>query len=202
MLVLDMHTATNPDRNEPVRTDLAVTMAASLAHTLYLMNQPFGLISNGRDAADRVRQMRLERDFSDRGSVRADVEMNAKSDRLRPVVVEAQSGPEQFAEVHRTLARLERTDGLRFGDLLLETQNRLSRQLSVLVFVQQVDDEMALALGLLRRRGYAVSAIVNQHDQDGLEDSSAKLVAYHIPVFALPNEDAIPIVCRDMLLAG
>ena len=61
---------------------------------------------------------------------------------------------------------------------------------------------MALALGLLRRRGYAVSAIVNQHEQDGLQDSAARLVAYHIPVFALPDEEAIPIVCRDMLLAG
>jgi len=202
MLVLDMHRETNPDRNEPVRTDLAVTMAASLAHTLYLLNQPFGLISNGRDAADRVRQVRHEGDFSDRSSVRADVEMNAKSSRLRPVIVDARSGPEQFAEVHRTLARLERTDGLRFGDLLLETQNRLSRQLSVLVFVQQVDDSMALALGLLRRRGYAVTAIVNQHEQDGQQDSAARLVAYHIPVFALPDEEAVPIVCRDMLLAG
>ena len=202
MLVLDMHNDTNPDRNEPVRSDLAVTMAASLAHTLYMMNQPFGLISNGRDAADRVRQLRLERDFSDRGSVRADMEMNAKSDRLRPIVVGARTGPEQFAEVHRTLARLERTDGLRFGDLLMETQNRLSRQLSVLVFLQQVDDSMALALGLLRRRGYAISAIVNQHDLDGLQDSAARLVAYHIPVFTLPDEESIPIVCRDMLLAS
>jgi len=202
MLVLDMHSETNPDRNEPIRTDLAVTMAASLAHTLYLMNQPFGLVSNGRDAVDRVRQMRLEREFSDRSSVRADMEMNAKSNRLQPVVVDARTGPEQFAEVHRTLARLERTDGLRFEDLLMETQNRLSRQLSVLVFVQQVDDSMALALGLLRRRGFAVSAIVNQHEKDGLQDSAARLVAYHIPVFALPDEAAIPIVCRDMLLAG
>ncbi len=200
MLVLDMHRETNPDRNEPVRTDLAVTMAASLAHTLYLMNQPFGLISNGRDAADRVRQMRLERDYSDRSSVRAGVEMNAKSDRLSPVVVDARGGPEQFAEVHRTLARLERTDGLRFEELLMETQNRLSRQLSVLVFLQQVDDSMAMTLGLLRRRGFAVSAIVNQHDQDGLQDSAARLVAYHIPIFALPDEESIPIVCRDMLL--
>ncbi len=201
MLVLDMHSATNPDRNEPVRTDLAVTMAASLAHTLYLMNQPFGLISNGRDAADRVRQVRLEREYSDRSSVRAGVEMNAKSDRLSPVVVDARSGPEQFSEVHRTLARLERTDGLRFGELLMETQNRLSRQLSVLVFLQQVDDSMALTLGLLRRRGFAVSAILNQHDEDGLQDSAARLVAYHIPVFTLPDEESIPIVCRDMLLA-
>lgn len=202
MLVLDMHNNTNPDRNEPVRTDLAVTMAASLAHTLYLMNQPFGLISNGRDAADRVRQMKLEREFMDRSSVRADVEMNSKSDRLRPVVIDAKNGPEQFSEVHRTLARLERTDGLRFSDLLMETQSRLSRQLSVLVFLQLVDDELAMALGLLRRRGFSVSAIVNQHDQDGLQDSAAKLVSYHIPVFALPDEAAIPIVCRDMLLAG
>ncbi len=202
MLVLDLHNDTNPDRNEPVRTDLAVTMAASLAHTLYLMNQPFGLISNGRDAADRVRHMKLERDFIDRSSVRADVEMNAKSDRLRPVVIDARAGPEQFSEMHRTLARLERTDGLKFADLLMETQSRLSRQLSVLVLLQLVDDEMALAMGLLRRRGFSVSAIVNQHEQDGLQDSAAKLVSYHIPVFALPDEAAIPIVCRDMLLAG
>jgi uncharacterized protein (DUF58 family) len=202
MLVMDMHSATNPDRNEPVRTDLAVTMAASLAHTLYLMNQPFGLISNGRDAADRVRQMRLERNFSDRSSVRVDVEMNARSDRLRPIVMDPKTGPEQFSEVHRTLARLERTDGLRLGDLIMETQSRLSRHLSVLVFLQEVDDSAALTLGLLRRRGYAVSAIVNQHDLDGLQDSAARLVAYHIPVFSLPDEESIPIVCRDMLLAG
>ena len=202
MLVLDMHNDSNPDRNEPVRTDLAVTMAASLAHTLYLMNQPFGMISNGRDAADRVRQNQLEREFSDRNSVRSNVEMIVKSDRLRPVVVDASTGPEQFSEIHRTLARLERTDGLKFSDLMMETQSRLSRQLSVLVFLQQVDDEIALTLSLLRRRGYSVSAIVNQHDQDGLQDSAAKLVSYHIPVFALPDEAAIPIVCRDMLLAG
>ncbi len=202
MLVLDMHKDTNPTRNEPVRTDLAVSMAASVAHTLYLMNQPFGLVSNGRDAADRVRQRQQERDFSDRNSVRAGVEMSVKSDRLRPVVVDAKTGPEQFSEIHRTLARLERTDGMKLVDLLMETQSKLSRQLSVLVFLQIVDDELALALGLLRRRGFSVSAIVNQHERDGLQDSAARLVAYHIPVFALQDEASIPVVCRDMLLAG
>lgn len=202
MLVLDMHNDTNPTRNEPVRTDLAVSTAASVAHTLYLMNQPFGLVSNGRDAADRVRQRQQERDFLDRNSVRAGVEMSVKSDRLRPVVVDARTGPEQFSEIHRTLARLERTDGMKFVDLLMETQSRLSRQLSVLVFLQIVDDELALALGLLRRRGFSVSAIVNQHETDGLQDSAARLVAYHIPVFALQDEASIPVVCRDMLLAG
>ena len=82
----------------------------------------------------------------------------------------------------------------------METQNRLSRQMSVLLLVQQVDDSMALSIALLRRRGFAVSVIVNQHDLDGLQDSAAKLIAYHIPVFVLPDEESIPIVCRDALV--
>jgi nucleoside-diphosphate-sugar epimerase len=148
----------------------------------------------------RLGELQLERDFSDRDSVRANVEMKTLSDRLRPVVVDANRGPEHFAELHRTLARLERTDGMQLSDLIMETQNRFSRQLSVLMLVQQVDDAMALALGLLRRRGFAVSAIVNQHDLDGLQDSAAKLMAYHVPVFALPNEESVPTVCRDALV--
>ena len=202
MLVIDMHCKSNPERHEPLRSDLAVTAAASIAHTLYMMNQPFGLVSNGRDAVDRVRQLHWEREFSDRNSVRADVEMEARSSRLRPVVVDANRGPEHFAELHRTLARLERTDGLVMSDLLLESQNRLSRQLSVIVIVQEVDDQSALALGLLRRRGYSVSVIVNQHEQEGLQDTSAKLVAYHIPVFAMQSEASIPMVCREMLVTS
>lgn len=200
MLVVDMHQQSNPDRNEPFRTDLAITAAASIAHTLYLMNQPFGLISNGRDAADRVRALQASNSYSDRESVREKTEMVSQSDRLRPVVLDANRGPEHFAEMHRTLARLERTDGMGIGDLLTETQSRLSRQLSVLVVVQQVDDSMALTLGLLRRQGFAVSAIVNQHLEDGFEDSAGRLLAYHVPVFSLPNEEAIPQVCRDLLL--
>ena len=200
MLVVDMHQQSNPERNEPFRTDLAITAAASIAHTLYLMNQPFGLISNGRDAADRVRAFQSTSAFSDRESARQNVEMRANSDRLCPVVLDANRGPEHFAELHRTLARLERTDGLGIGALFTETQSRLSRQLSVVVLVQQVDDAMALAIGLLRRQGYSVTAIVNQHAQDGLEESAGRLLAYHVPVFLLPNEESIPQVCRDLLV--
>jgi uncharacterized protein (DUF58 family) len=202
MIVLDMHCKTNPDRNEPLRTDLAVTAAASIAHTLYMMNQPFGLVSNGRDAADRVRQMSLEREFFDREQVRDGIEMQSVSDRLRPVVLQANRGPEHFAEVHRTLARLERTDGLGLQDLFLETESRFSRQLSVIVILQNVDDESAFALASLKRRGYSVCAVINQHSQDGLSDSAAKLVACHIPVYALPNESSVQNVCREILVAS
>jgi uncharacterized protein (DUF58 family) len=199
MIIVDMHAISNPVRNEPVRTDLAITAAASLAHTLASMNQPFGLISNGRDAADRVRQMHWERSFHDRDSVRADVSMKTSSDRLRPVVVGANRGPEHFAEVHRTLARLERTDGLRMDALLTETQSRLPRQLSIVVLMQVIDDATALYLGLLRRRGFAVSVIVNQHELDGFEASAAKLVANHLPIYQLSDESSIPAMCREMM---
>lgn len=71
MLVLDMHRATNPDRNEPIRTDLAVTMAASIAHALYRMNQPFGLITNGRDAAQRYSFQDASGSFADRAAIQS-----------------------------------------------------------------------------------------------------------------------------------
>ncbi|MFN5950941.1 MAG: DUF58 domain-containing protein, partial [Pirellulaceae bacterium] len=44
MLLLDLHRQSNPERHEPVRSDLAVTAAASIAHTLYQIGQQFGLV--------------------------------------------------------------------------------------------------------------------------------------------------------------
>ena len=42
--------------SEPYRSELGVTAAASLANALYQMNQQVGLVTNGRDAADRIRR--------------------------------------------------------------------------------------------------------------------------------------------------
>ena len=54
-IVLDFHQASYPARNEPGRSELAVTTALALANAVCLMGQPIGLITNGRDAADRIR---------------------------------------------------------------------------------------------------------------------------------------------------
>ncbi len=72
--------------------------------------------------------------------------------RLRPVILNADRGPEHFQNVYRTLARLERSEGLELSDLLLETQSRLRRDVSILVIVQTLDDRNALALGLIARK--------------------------------------------------
>lgn len=200
MLVLDMHRDSNPDRNEPMRTDLAVTAAASIIHTLYLMNQPFGLISNGRDAADRFRKEELAADYSNRDAIRLSVQKEEKNDRLKPLIIDAGVGPEKFSEIHRTLARLERTDGLNLCQLLSETQSRLPRQLAILVILQTVNEEAALSLALLRKQGFSVSVIVNQHTLDGADDAAAMLVGQRLPVYALPDEQSVPTVCQNMLL--
>jgi uncharacterized protein (DUF58 family) len=201
MLLIDLHEASNPPHHEPVRSDLAVTAAASLAHMLYTLGQPFGLISNGRDAADRVRSIAAQQTYSDHQEATKNIDMQSKSDRLRPIVLQANRGPEHFAELHRMLARLERTDGLTLPQLIAETENRLPRMLSVLVIVQRVDEASALALSMLRRRGYAVTVIVNQIKDDYME-SAARLASYHLPTLGLYDEETIPVLSRRWLLSG
>jgi len=200
MIILDMHRKSNPDHHEPNRTDLAITAAASIAHTLYLMKQQFGLATNGRDAVDRIRTEGWETDFRSRDAVLKVTQQERVNSRLRPIVLPCERGPEQFQEMHRMLARLERTDGLELPALLFEIQSRLPRDASIIVIVQQITDETSLALGMIARQGYAVSAIVNQHDQEAFHQATAKLLSKHIPVYHLHEESSIPGLCQKMLL--
>jgi uncharacterized protein (DUF58 family) len=201
MLLVDLHEASNPKHHEPVRSDLAVTAAASIAHMLYMMGQPFGLISNGRDAADRVQAVSSQGTYADHSEAVKNIDMRARSERLRPVVLQANRGPEHFAELHRMLARLERTDGLTLPQLISETESRLPRMLSVLAIVQQVDEACGLSLSMLRRRGYAVTVIVNQFSEEYME-SAARLAAHHLPTLPLYDEQAITVLSRRWRLEG
>ena len=55
-ILLDFHRDAYPARNEPDRSELAVTAAVALANAVSLMGQHIGLITNGRDAAERIRR--------------------------------------------------------------------------------------------------------------------------------------------------
>jgi len=190
MLLLDMHESTNPQKHEPVRTDLAVSAAASIAHWLYQNAEPFGLISNGRDAAERMRELNKKGLYSDRTSATANIEMRSQSDRLNPVVLGANRTPEHFAEMHRMLARLERTDGLKLDQLLIETESRLPKLLSLIAIVQRVDEAGLLALEMMRRRGFALTVMLNCH-QDEYLDHAGKLIAARLPVVPLHDEESL-----------
>lgn len=190
MLLLDMHESTNETRNEPVRCDLAVTAAASIAHWLYQNAEPFGLISNGRDAAERMRELNKRSLYNDRSSAIANIEMKSQNNRLSPIVLGASRTPEHFAQLHRMLARLERTDGLKLEQLLIETESRIPKLLSLIVIAQRVDQAGLFALEMFRRRGYALTVLLNCHQELYLENASP-LIAAKIPVIPLYDQESI-----------
>jgi uncharacterized protein (DUF58 family) len=53
-IVLDFHEGSFAAAHEPVRSELVITAAASLARALSELGQPVGLVTNGQDAAERI----------------------------------------------------------------------------------------------------------------------------------------------------
>jgi uncharacterized protein (DUF58 family) len=177
-LLVDFHSDGYPRRSEPHRSELVVTTAASIAHAVSMLNQQVGLASNGRDAADRIRTEALAAESSEaaaeghatREDARGRFEMIASNDRIRPVIVDTRRGFGQFQQIREALARLELSDALSFGQLALEVSARLPRDATIIAVLPQVSVETAIALGTLRRQGFAVSAILI-----GLDDSDRLL---------------------------
>ncbi len=198
-LVLDLHKSTNPSNHEPMRSDLAITAAASIAATLHDAGEPFGLVTNGRDAADRIRNEGWVGDARVRDAARQSAEMLGESDRLRPVIVGASRGPVQLAEVSRTLARLERTDGLTLPQLIAESQSRISNETTLLFIVQSCPVEALSSIISMSRRGWAVAVIINTHDINDYGAVAGPLISQRIPTFHLANKAAIPDVCRNLI---
>ena len=211
-ILLDFHRANYPDRGEPYRSDLAVTTAASLANTVYQLGQQIGLVSNGRDAADRIREEGWRHEFHTREAASEAVGMTGSSDRLQPVTVETRRGVEQFTRILETLARLELTDGLTFPQLIMEAESRMPRDASVIAILAGVPDETAIALGNLHRAGYAVTAVLvlSADDQPvgtfgrigeaGFADDAGRLIAQGIDVRHVEDEATLSNLCSRQLL--
>jgi uncharacterized protein (DUF58 family) len=197
-LLLDLHRDTHPAHDEPVRSELAITAAASIAHALCLAGQQVGLVTNGRDAADRIRQEGWHHDGRSRREALAAVTMRSTSDRLAPVVVPTRRGADQLGTILDTLARLELTDGLPLAALITQTASRLPRDASVVAILPPSPPEAAIALANLRRRGLAVTALVNCYEDDRFAAAAAALVAEGIEVRHLKDEAAIPALCSPL----
>ena len=199
-VVLDLHqTAYNP-HDEPYRSELAVTTAASLANAVYEMDQQIGLVTNGRDAADRIRQEGWDYDIRSRKAARRAAGMLEHSDRLRPVVVETRRGSEQLMRILETLARVELTDGLSFAQLITEVAGRLPRDATVVALLTSPSVETVVALGELRRKGLAVTAILNLYDDTEFERASAQLAAEGIEARHLKSVETLPTLCQEYVL--
>jgi len=199
-LLLDFHRSAFDPHHEPFRSELAVTATASLANAVYQLGHQIGLVTNGRDAADRIRQEGWDYDIRSRRAARRIGAMLDESDRLRPIVVETRRGVEQLARILETLARVELTDGLNFVQLVEETASRLPRDATVVAVLASVPTETAVTLGNLRRRGFAVTAIVNIFDEYEFEQVSGRLLAEGIEVRRLKDKDAVATICRNYVI--
>jgi uncharacterized protein (DUF58 family) len=199
-LLLDFHREAHDPRHEPVRSELAITAAASLANCLYQLGHQVGLVTNGRDAADRIRSEGFVHDWRTRGAAQSAVQMNDQNDRLRPIVVPTRQGPDQFRNILETLARLELTDGLAFPELVNETDDRLPRDATLVAILPRVTPRDAIALGNLRRRGYAVTAAINLYDEYEFASAAGPLIANGVDVRHLKDRDSIRSLCRRFAL--
>lgn len=199
-LLLEFHSAAHDRRHEPHRSELAITAAASIANAVFLMNQQIGLVTNGRDAADRIRTEGWAHDHRSRAEALASASVLEKSDRLAPVVVPTRRGPEQFTRILEALARLELTDGLPLPALIAETASRLPRDATVIAILPPSSVESAIALGNLRRRGFAVTAILNLFEDSDFAEAAAPFLAERIEVRHLKDETSIMEICRAFAL--
>jgi uncharacterized protein (DUF58 family) len=199
-ILLDFHEASFEKRHEPVRSELAVTAVASIAGAVCQMGQQVGLATNGRDAADRIRTEGWSHEQLASRQIAQAAGMRDRSDRLRPLTVPTRRSNTQLRLILETLARVELTDGLTFPQLVRETASRLPRSATVIAVLTSVAPETAIALGMLRRRGMAVTAIINVFDEYDFAKLAGPLIAERIDARQLRDRAAVPTACLQTLL--
>ena len=199
-IVLDFHSDGYPAQGEPARGDLAVTAAASLVGALCELKQQVGLVTNGRDARDRIRDEGYMLEPGRRSDTRGANAMAKSSQRLEPQVLPVRRTDEQLERARELLARLEKTEGLPLERLLAECRDRIPRDTTLLALLPRVSIEAAAALGDMRRQGYAVGVILVMMDQGELAMSLARLAAERIhDVRHLESEALLPELCLNQI---
>ncbi len=200
-ILLDFHVAGYPKAREPQRSELAVTAAMSLLNAVFEMGQQIGLVSNARDAADRIRQEGWQTDPRTRQLAREIGAMADESERLQPIIVPTRRGAEHLQRLREALARVELTDGMSFAELIGEAASRLPRDATVVALLGEVTMPAAAALGNLRRAGYAITAVLISMPNDDLERAHGRLISEGIrDVRHLLREEALPALCRQQVM--
>jgi uncharacterized protein (DUF58 family) len=195
-LLLDFHEGSYHKQGEPVRSELAVTAAVSVAHAVYLMGQQVGLVTNARDAAERIRTEGWDVDPRTRQQARAEASAVGEARGAEPITVTTGRGPEVFQRIREALARAELTRTLDFAGLVTQTAHRLPRDATVLALLGDVSPETAIALGNLKRRGLAVACILIRMSDNALHDAYGRLAAEGVrDLRHCPSEEALPELC-------
>ncbi|HEV2693474.1 MAG TPA: DUF58 domain-containing protein [Verrucomicrobiae bacterium] len=204
--LLDFHTQSFQGPGGLSSAELAIVTVASLANAVYLMGQQVGFVSNGRDAADRIRAEGWRAEFLTRADAQNRAADPLENDRLRPVRVETRKGLEKMQQILETLARLEHTDGLEFPEMLATAISQIPRDATVVPVLRHVTPAVATALGEMVRRGFLVTAVVVAFDQDSVPDWAkppewAELLLAHGIDFRMVNsEESIMNLCAAAIV--
>jgi uncharacterized protein (DUF58 family) len=204
--LLDFHEHDYQGGSGAASAELAITTVASLANAVFLMGQQIGLVSNGRDAADRIREEGWRAEFITRRDAQRRATETPLNTRLRPVVVETAKGQAQFMRIVETLARLEHTDGLDFAATVEEAAARIPRDATVVPVLRQVTPAIAAALGNLSRRGFLVTTIVVAFDASPVPDWARPpdwaemLLGEGVDFRVVNGEEAISNLCVEAIV--
>ncbi len=205
-LLLDFHTHNFQGIGATTSAELAIVTVASLANAVYVMGQQIGLVSNGRDAADRIRAEGWRAEFTTRAEALQRAGEPLANDRLRPVRVPTRKGGENRRQILEMLARLEHTDGMEFAEMVAVVAAEIPRDATVVPVMRHVTPDMALALGGLVRRGFLVTAVIAAFEKEAIPDWAQPpewaglLLAQGIDFRVVNSEEAIMNLCTEAIV--
>ena len=199
-ILVDFDVRSFDKKHEPYRSELSITAAASIANALFQMGQQVGIVSNGRDAAERIEQEGWRGDARTRDEARSRAQSSVRQDQIKPVVIPTRKSAEQMIHIRRGLARLELSNRLTFSQLIAESQEDMPRDATIIAILSEVDMERAVALGALRRQGYAITAIINTYEPAAFVRISGPLLNEGIETRHLVDESSVASICRRQIL--
>ncbi|MCS7236874.1 MAG: DUF58 domain-containing protein [Thermoguttaceae bacterium] len=196
-LVLDFHRESYPDS---ARAELGIVCAASLAAAICAQQQQVGLVTNGRDAAERIRTEGWEVEYRSREEAREAAQMRPRSDRLAPVIVPTVRSDTQLNRILEVLARLELSDGLSVAQTVIEAMPHLPRDATVVVIVPTAYEATVATLAALRQGGLAITVIINTYEPHDYAVMAGKFLEYGIEARHLRDKAGITQLCQPYVL--
>ena len=94
------------------------------------------------------------------------------------------------------MARVELSDALTFDRLVIEAESRMPRDATVVAILAHVTPETAVALGRLKRQGFAVSVVLLAFDEIERIDGAGPLIAQGLAVRAVSDENELHGFCE------
>lgn len=159
-IVLDFNAASWAGEHARRRSELAVTIAASLAAHLAERGVDLGFVSNGVDAADVIETNPISMEAMNRDEARRLVEGRKSTDRLRPVQVKVRRGGETLVHIMEALARLELSNGLDLAATIAGQYHAWPREDTVILVVPQVTSELSSEIVRLKNSNFSVLVLL------------------------------------------